>query len=211
MVGVVGDVHDAELGSNPRPTVYLAHAQFPVTDLAIAVRSAGAIDPLSLTTSVRATLGRLDPDLPMDQVRSLERVAATSVAQPRFAMLLLSSFAAIALVLAAVGMYGVMAYVVSQRRHDIGIRMALGASRAVVVTEVVARAARPVGAGLVIGLAGAFLLSRTLSRLLYEIRPSDPLTYLVVGVTLAGVALLAAYLPALRASRVDPVFALRSE
>jgi putative ABC transport system permease protein len=211
VIGVVRDVHDAGLGADPRPTVYLAHAQFPVTDLAIAVRSAGSIDPLSLTSSVRAALSRLDPDLPMDQVRSLDRLAATSVAQPRFAMLLLSSFAAIALALAAVGMYGVMAYVVSQRRHDIGIRMALGASRAAVVSEVVARAARPVGVGLVIGLAGALVLSRTLSRLLYEIKPSDPLTYLFVALTLSVIALTAAYLPALRASRVDPAFALRSE
>ena len=154
---------------------------------------------------------RLDPDLPMDQVQSLDHLAAGSVAQSRFAMLLLASFAAVALILAAVGMYGVMAYVVGQRRHDIGIRMALGASRRAVVAEVVARAARPVAVGLALGLAGAFALSHTLSRLLYEIKPSDPLTYLLVAVTLSVVALAAAYLPAIRASRVDPVLALRSD
>ena len=211
VVGVVGDVRDAALGADPRPTVYLAHAQFPVTDLAIAIRSAGHLDPLSLTSAVRSALTRLDPDLPMDQVQSLDHLAAGSVAQSRFAMLLLASFAAVALILAAVGMYGVMAYVVGQRRHDIGIRMALGASRRAVVAEVVARAARPVAVGLALGLVGAFALSHTLSRLLYEIKPSDPLTYLLVAVTLSVVALAAAYLPAIRASRVDPVLALRSE
>jgi len=211
VVGVVGDVRDAALGADPRPTVYLAHAQFPVSDLAVALRVAGSLDPLSLTTAVRAEVRRLDPDLPLSQVRSLDHIAAASVSQPRFAMLLLGSFAAVALALAAVGMYGVMAFVVGQRRHDIGIRMALGASGLTVVTEVVGRAAVPVAVGLGIGLAGAFALSHTLSRLLYEITPGDPLTYVGVGSLLATVALVAACVPALRASRIDPVIALRTE
>jgi putative ABC transport system permease protein len=211
VVGIVDDVHDDALGTDPRPTIYFAHAQFPLTDMANVVRAADRVDPVSLATPARAQLRMLDDGLPMLGVRTMDRVAQLSVAQPQFAMTLLAAFAAVALVLAAVGVFGVMSYVVGQRAREIGVRMALGADGHRVVGETLRRALVPVVLGVVMGSAGALLLTGTMTNLLYEVTPGDPVTVVAVAVGMALIAVVAAWLPARRASRVDPVLALRSE
>ena len=211
VVGVVGDIHDEALGTPPRPTIYLAEAQFPTTDMAVALRVAPGTDPLAVVPALRSSLRALDPALPLTFVRTMDRVAQLSVAEQRFAMLLLVAFAALAAALAAVGIYGVMAYVVGQRTREIGVRMALGAPAEVVVGETLRRAVLPVLVGVGAGVAGALALTQLMARLLFEVEPADPATFCAVAVGLALLALLAAYLPARRASRVDPLMALRSE
>jgi predicted permease len=211
VVGIVADVHDAALGVPPQPTVYLAHAQFPVSDLTAVVRVRADVDPLRLVPAVRSVVKRLDPQLPLNNVQPMTNIESASVAQPRFVTLLLASFAFIAMVLALVGVYGVMAYLVGQRTREFGIRIALGASRRAIVASTLGRAAKPIVLGLGVGMAGAALLTRTMERLLYEVQPTDPATFLAVPCILATVALVAAYVPARRAREVDPVIALRGE
>ncbi len=211
VVGVVGDVHDNTLGTAPRPTVYVAHAQFPVSEMEIVARTKNGQSPLRLASPARAELTRLDPDLAMFYVRSMDRVTASSIAEPRFSTLLLGVFAAVALLLAIVGIHGVVAYTVSQRTREIGIRVALGATGRAVVGESLLRVAVPVGLGLGAGIVGALALTRTMSSLLYEVTPSDPLTFGIVGLGLAAIAAVAAWIPARRAARVDPMEALRAE
>ncbi len=211
VVGIVDDVHDDALGTPPRPTIYLAHAQFPVTDMAVAVRAAAGVDPISLASGVRGVVRGLDEALPMLAVRTMDRVSQLSVAQPRFAMVLLATFALVALALSAVGIFGVMSSVVGQRTREIGVRMALGAGEQTVVAETVRRALRPIALGVAVGLAGAYALTSGMAGLLYDVAPRDPLTFGSVAAGLAVVAVVAAWLPARRASRVDPVAALRSE
>jgi putative ABC transport system permease protein len=191
-----------------RPTVYLSHAQFPVNFVTIAVRSSStvaAIEPL------RAIVAELDPNLPLYRVRTMEQLVAEAVAQPRVYLLLVGLFAATAVLLAGIGIYGVLMHAVSQRTREIGIRLALGAKRGAVIAMVVRQAATLAIAGLVMGLALAAAASRTLRTLLFGIQPTDAATYAVVALGLFGVALLASYLPARKASRIDPVTALRYE
>ena len=211
VVGVVADVHDQGLGVPPEPTVYLAHAQFPVSDLTAVVRARDGVDPLSLATAVRSIVRRFDPQLPLSNIESMTDIESASVAQPRFVTLLLASFAFIALVLAVVGVYGVMTYLVGQRTREFGIRMALGASRRAVVVSTLERVVKPIVFGLGAGIAAALVLTRTMERLLYDVPPNDPATLVSVPFVLAAVALVAAYVPARRARNVDPVIALRSE
>jgi putative ABC transport system permease protein len=211
VVGVTNDVHDVSPGTPPRATIYLSHAQFPSGDMAIVVRTARGVDPLSLVKAARAQIRELDPALPMFDVRTMDQVARVSVAQPRFAMLLLSAFALVALSLAAVGIFGVMSFMVGQRTREIGVRIALGASGRTVVRETLMRAMIPVGAGVVVGVGGALALSRTLTALLFEVKPGDPAIVGSVAIGLALLAVASAWLPARRASRVDPVVALRSD
>jgi len=167
-----------------------------------------AQDPRSLTSAVRREIQSIDPDQPIANVRTLEAVTADSVAPRRMSMVLLGAFASIALLLAGVGIYGVISYLVVQRTHEIGVRMALGAQRGDVLQLVVGHALKLVGIGTVIGLVLALLSTRTLSAMLYNVGAFDAATFVSVTVALAAVALLASYIPALRATRADPMIAL---
>jgi putative ABC transport system permease protein len=207
IVGVVGDVRTGSLGVSPGPLVYVPHAQYPtrgMTVFARATRDSSALVPI-LTRQLRSA----DPDLAPLRIRSGEALVTTAVAQPRFRTILLGVFAAVALTLAAVGLYGVTAFSVSQRRTELGLRMALGADSGSVVRLVLRQGAMPVAAGLVAGLAGAAGLSRLFSALFFGVAPIDPLTFAGMPVLLASVAALACYLPARRAARLDPLAALR--
>jgi putative ABC transport system permease protein len=168
-------------------------------------------DPQSLAAAVRAAVREVDPSLPVYSLRPMSEVVGRSMVQPRFLSLLLGIFSGIALFLAAIGIYGVMAYSVAQRTQEIGVRMALGAQRLHVLRLVFGQGFVLLAIGTVIGLGGAFALTRWLQSLLFEITPTDPLTYSAVVVLLAAVALLACYIPARRATKVDPLVALRYE
>lgn len=165
-------------------------------------------DPRSLSSAVRREIQSIDPDQPIANVRTLEAVTADSVAPRRLSVVLLGAFAGVALLLAGVGIYGVISYLVVQRTHEIGVRMALGAQRWDVLRLVVGHALKLIGIGTVIGLALAFISTRTLSALLYSVSAFDATTFVFVTITLAAVALLASYIPALRATRADPMIAL---
>jgi predicted permease len=207
VAGVVGDVRQESLGGTIRPEAYVAHAQLPVNGMAFAVRVAG--DPLGLVRAVRREVHALDPALPVEGFRTVDEVVAASVAQPRFYTVLLAIFAAVALALAAIGIFGVVSYGVAQRTREIGVRMALGADPRRVRASVVGGALALAAAGMALGLAGALAGTRLLGSLLFGVGAADPLTYAAVGAILLATAALAGYLPARRATRVDPVSALR--
>src|SRR5436190_15488069 len=208
IIGVVGDVHFKELVSEPQPTTYWPHPQLAYSAMTLTIRGFG--DPAPLAPAVERAIRSLDPDQPVSDVRTMTQWAAKSVAQARFSSFLLAVFAAVALLLASIGIYGVMAYAVSQRTSEIGIRLALGADGPQVVGMILRDAARLAAVGLAAGVAIALALGRTVSSLLYSTRPTDPATFAAVIVVLGGVAFAASYLPARRASRVAPVEALRA-
>jgi predicted permease len=209
IVGVVGDVMYRGPDEEAVPTVYTPFAQTPFMWLYVIVRTPG---PLEATTrALRTVVPSVHPSLTAANIRPMGEVVAQSVAVPRFNMLLLSVFAALALVLTAVGIYGVIAYSVAQRTHEIGVRMAIGAARADVVRLVLKDAVLVAGAGVALGIAAAALLSRLMDSLLFGVTPRDPLTFAIGGGALLLVALAASGIPALRATRVEPVKALRSE
>jgi putative ABC transport system permease protein len=209
VVGIIGDVKDAGLNEPNPPQIYLPLRQWPVSFMTIVMKT--SVPPTSLTEGARAQVAALDPNLPLSNVSTLDAIVAKSISQQRFYMTLLSLFAAVALVLAAIGIFGVLSYAVSQRTREIGIRMALGAQERTVIGLVVRQAMLLVGTGVAAGIALALDLSQTMTKMLFSIRPTDPMTFLSVAAVLAGVALLASYLPARRATRVDPIVALRSE
>jgi putative ABC transport system permease protein len=177
--------------------------------MTLVVRSAG--DPLGLVKAVRGEVYQVDRNQPLARVRTMEDVVTESVGPRRFSMALLSGFAALALFLATIGIYGVIAYSVTQRTHEIGIRMALGAGHGDVLRLVVGQGLKPVGVGVALGLIAAWPLARLLSGLLFQVSTTDPWTFAGIPLLLAGVALCACYLPARRAARVDPLTALRFE
>jgi len=177
--------------------------------LIIAVRTTS--DPATIVSAVRTIARSLDPEVPLFQVRPMEESLAAAVAPKRFNMLLLASFAGLAMLLASIGIYGVMSYSVSQYTHEIGIRMALGARAADVVWPIVRHGMRLVGLGLLLGAVGAFALTRVLGSLLFSVTPTDPAIFASVAALLAAVALMATWLPASRATKVDPMVALRYE
>jgi putative ABC transport system permease protein len=209
IVGVVGDVRQQDLETEARATIYWPPSRFTYPFMTVAIRTAG--DPRSIVAGAIAALHDLDPNVAAADVRTMEEVIDASVAQRRLTMLLLSLFAAVALLLAVVGIYGVIGYSVSQRTQEIGIRMALGAQRAEVLRMIVGHAMTLAGAGIVAGAAGAWGLTRLMQKLLFGVTPSDPVTFAAVSAGLAVVAAIAASIPGLRATRVDPVIALRSE
>jgi putative ABC transport system permease protein len=209
IVGIIGDVRQSELSEAALPEVYVPFPQWPVDYVSVVMRTAGT--PASVVTGARNALREIDPDLPMYDVRTLEAVISESVARPRFYMLLLTSFAAVALVLSAVGIYGVIAYLVTMRTRELGIRIALGASNADVLRLVLREGVVVSALGLLVGTVGALALSRLLASLLFEVAPTDPLTFVIVAATLASVALAASFIPARRASRLDPLVAIRAE
>ncbi|MEE8587432.1 MAG: FtsX-like permease family protein [Acidobacteriota bacterium] len=209
VVGVVSDVRFAGLDAPAAPAIYLPHAQWPVSEASLLVKTHG--DPLSLAPSIRTEVAALDPTLPVDGVTSLELELGDSLRQHRFTLLLLGSFASTALLLASLGVYGLLSFLVSRRSAEIGLRLALGADRQDVLISALGQALRLVAPGLAIGLVLALGLSRTLAGLLYGVSPLDPATYAGVVFVLLLSALLASFLPALRATRVDPIQVLRSE
>ncbi|HEX7315086.1 MAG TPA: ABC transporter permease [Pyrinomonadaceae bacterium] len=210
IIGVVGHVRNEGLEGESRGQYYVPYAQRPNGgDLFLVVRTDG--DPASLAPMVRGRIASVDKDLPVYKVTTMEKLVSDSLAQRRFSMFLFGVFAVLALVLAVVGLYGVMSYGVAQRTHEIGLRMALGAQARDVLRMVVGQGMALVGIGLGLGLFGAFLLTRLMASLLYGVSAADPLTYGGIALLLALVALVASYLPARRATKVDPMVALRYE
>jgi len=209
IVGMVGDLHLISLRQTPKPQIYLPHKQFAIETMSIFVRT--KIDPQSLTNSLRQTVVEIDKDVPVYRTRTLADYMSGSIAQPRLNAMLVTLFAIIALLLAAAGIFGVMSYSVTQRTQEIGIRLALGAQRYDVLRLIIVQGMRFVGAGLLLGLIGVFASTRLLQSLLFGIGATDLPTLLGVAAILSGVALIACLLPALRASRVDPVIALRAQ
>jgi putative ABC transport system permease protein len=207
IIGIVGDVKFQDLTAAPRPTTYWPHPQLAYSAMTLTVRTAG--DPLPLAPAIERAIRTLDKDQPVSDVRTMSQWVAKSLAQSRFSSLLLSIFAALALGLSAIGIYGVMAYAVSQRTSEIGIRLALGADRRDILSMIVGYALRLAGIGLAIGVGLALALGRTLTSLLYETTGTDPLTFAAVVGVLGAVALTASYVPARRAARIAPVDALR--
>jgi putative ABC transport system permease protein len=209
IVGVVGDVKRLGLDTPVRIETYLPHSQATARAMEVVVRTAD--NPLAMARTLRSAVWEIDKDLPVAEVRTVEQAMSERAAPRRFGMLLLALFAALALVLAAVGIYGVMSYSVAQRTHEIGIRMALGAGRRDVMKMVVGQGMKLALVGVGVGLAGAFALTRLMAGLLFGVSASDPLTFAGVAALLLSLALLACLVPARRAVKVDPMVALRYE
>jgi len=209
IVGVVGSVRHRARGEEPKPEMFVPYSQVPAPNLNVAVRT--QVEPASFASTLRRAVTAIDANLPLFEARTMEERLFDSVAQPRFRTALLGVFAALALVMAVVGLYAVMAVSVAQRTHELGIRVALGAQRRDVIGLVVGQGVKLVGIGIAIGLVGALALTRVLTTLLYEVKPTDPLTFLAAPVLLIAVAILACWAPARRAAGVDPLTALRHE
>ena len=209
IVGIVGDVKDAGLDEPNPPQLYMPLRQWPIGSMAVIMKT--STPPESLVEAARTTVHSIDPNLAVSNVRTMDQILERSISQPRFYMLLLGVFAALALALAAIGVFGVLSYAVSQRTREIGIRMALGAQGPSVIALVVRQAMILVVAGLTAGTVAALFVSQTMTKMLFIVRPTDPATFTAVGLILAAAALLASYLPARKATRVDPIVALRAE
>jgi putative ABC transport system permease protein len=207
IVGVVGDVRTRGLEVDPVPVIYLPHAQYGPESMIVVARTAA--EPLAAVPQLKAALTAVDSGVALSRARTMEDVVAASVAEPRFRTLLLSVFAVVSLALAAVGLYGVVAFSVNQRRAEVGLRMALGADPRDVLGLVLREGMTPVAAGIVIGLAGSAVLARVMKTLLFGVDALDPVTFGAVAITLASVALAACYVPARRAMAVDPAHTLR--
>jgi putative ABC transport system permease protein len=208
VVGIVADVSDNGLGAKPVPVFYVSNRQFAALALRMVLRSDG--DAMTLMPSVRERIWGIDRDMPISELRSMESIVSNATARARFSTALLTLFAAMALLLAAMGLYGVLAYFVSQRSREVGIRVALGASPGDVISAVVRRGIVLVSIGALLGIGGSIALSSLVTSMLYDIAPTDLATYVLVTALLLSVALAACVLPARRAVRVDPVIALRS-
>ena len=210
IVGVVGDVKYNGMADDVQPAIYQPIQQAPIWGFALILKTDVA-DPLSLTTAVRNEVSKLDPSLPVTKVSTMEQRVATAMAPPRFRTTLIALFAGVALLLACVGIYGVISYSVTQRTHEIGIRIALGAQRRNVLRLVLGQGALLAVIGVMLGLGGAFALTRLMASLLFGVTPTDAAIFTSVPLGLTAIALLASYLPARRATKVDPLVALRYE
>lgn len=216
VVGIVADERHNGVTGIVKEKFYIPHSQWHIVTGGGLVRNAFVIvrttgDPLALAAPVRNEVRVLDPNLPVANIRPMTDVVATALATSRLTGFLMGTFAAIALTLAAVGIYGVLSYLVARRTHEIGIRLAMGADRSTVVALVLRQGLTLAGSGIMVGLVAAFALTRVMQSLLYQVRPVDPVTFIAVPLVLIGVALLASGLPAFRATRVSPLIALRSE
>jgi predicted permease len=209
IVGVVGDVRHKSLESEPKPEMYVTYLQAPPTFYTLAVRT--KLEPASMVGAVRNEVLAIDKDQPVSAVKTMSEMRSESLAPLRFNTVALSIFAGLGLILAAVGIYGVMAYSVGQRTHEIGIRMALGAQPGAVLRLILRQGMLLVLIGVVVGLALSFGLTRIMASFLYGVTATDPATFVFVAVVLSLVALLANYIPARRATKVDPLIALRNE
>jgi len=209
IVGIVGDVRYGSMDEAPVPDVYIPFRQSPQRSLAIFVKTAS--DPTDLVAAVRHEVGAVDKDLPVYAVRSMYRQIALATRRARLSTTLLTLFASVAVAMAALGVYGVMAYTVSRRTRELGLRIALGAEATDVVWLVLRDGVLMTSTGVAIGLLGAIASTRVLTALLYEVSPTDPGIYLLLSGVLGGVSMLASVIPAHRATRVDPTVALRYE
>jgi putative ABC transport system permease protein len=209
IIGVVKDARQREWAATPLPELYLPYLQTPASSLTLVVRTAG--QPLALAPALQRALAAVAPRLPPARLRVMDEVVAEALGQPRFNLLLLNAFGALALVLAAIGVYGVIAYGVSRRTRELGIRLALGARHEQVLRLVMARGLGLTALGVVLGLLIALAMTRTIAALLFEVSATDPATFATVAAAVMGVALLATYLPARRATVIDPATALRQD
>lgn len=209
IVGIIGDVKQLGLDSSAKPEVYFPYLQVAAPSMSLVVRSAS--NPLSLAAAVKSQIQMIDKDLPIDDAKTMQQLLAESTSGRRFNMLLLTVFAGVALVLAIVGIYGVMSYTVTQRTHEIGIRVAVGAQPRDVFRMVIGQGMMLAMIGIAFGLVGAFGLTRLMTTMLFGVEPTDPATFVSIAVLLTGVGLVACYLPARRATKVDPLLALRYE
>ncbi|HYK87994.1 MAG TPA: FtsX-like permease family protein, partial [Acidobacteriota bacterium] len=209
VVGVVGDLRHKNLDQEPDAEVFWPYKQHSPGALTVTVRTAS--DPLRFSSLLRGATASVDKEQPVSQIRSMDQIIKDSIAPRRFSVVLLGIFSAVALVLAAVGIYGVVSFSVTRRTQEIGVRMALGAQRGQVLRMVVGRALTTAAAGVVFGLIGAFALTRVIGSLLYGVSSTDPLVFAGVSILLMVIAGIAGYFPARRASLVDPMVALRDE
>jgi putative ABC transport system permease protein len=209
IVGVVGDIKSDGFEAPSVPHIYIVLGQFAPVNAVVFLRNRGDVEHLG--EAVRHEVENVDPNVPVHSISSMDQIIARSVADRRFALELPGVFAALALLLAAIGIYGVMSYSFSQRTHEVGIRMALGALRLDILRMTLGEGMRIVVIGLASGLVGAAIMTRFFRSMLFDVGPADPITFLSVSAILAGVALFACYIPAKRATRVDPLVALREE
>jgi putative ABC transport system permease protein len=209
VVGVVADVHDAGLDKDPEPAWYLPDTQHDTEYMSLVVHTAG--DPAGLIPSIRQAIQAVDREQPIFRISTLGELVSGSLSKQRFGAVLLALFAGLGIFLAAVGVYGLMSYTVSQLFHEIGLRMALGADRGDVLRLLLRQGMSLAGLGVALGLAGAVLLTRSLSSLLFGVSPTDPVTLVGAALFLGLVALLAVWVPARRVSRIDPLIALRQQ
>ena len=209
IVGVVGDVKHFGLDSQPKAEIYVPYSRDPWPFMTLVVRS--TTEPSGLSTAMRNEVWAVDRDLPVPDIKTMDQLLSGSVSRPRFNTLLLGIFAAVALVLSAVGIYGVMSYSVAQRTREIGIRMALGATHSDVLKLVLGQGMMLLLIGVGIGLIAAWALTRVLTSLLFSVGATDPATFVIISALLTGVALAACLVPARRAMKVDPMIALRYE
>ena len=209
IVGVIGDVKQLGLDSSAKPEVYFPYLQVSEPSMSLVARTVS--DPLSLAAAVKNQIQTIDKDLPIDEAKTMQQLLAESISGRQFNMLLLTIFALVALVLAVVGIYGVMSYTVTQRRHEIGIRVAIGAQSRDVFRMVIGQGMRLAIIGVAFGLVGAFGLTRLMTSMLFGVEPTDPATFVTIAVLLTVVALVACYIPGRRATKVNPLVALRYE
>jgi putative ABC transport system permease protein len=209
VIGVVGDAKHYWLEEESRPQMYAAYSQQPGIFATVVMRT--SVEPLSLAETVRQAIWKVDSDQPMWKIRTVEFLVNRSVADRKFLLALMGIFASLALLLTMIGLYGVISYLINQRTQEIGIRMALGAQAGDILRMVLKQGMTLVFAGVALGLGTAWLLTRLISRLLYQVSATDPLTFTSISLLLITVALLACYLPARRATKVDPLVALRYE
>jgi predicted permease len=209
IVGIVADVRQRRLNETAPPAVYVGWGTLPINDISFIMRTSN--ESQTIGAAIRERVRAVDPDMPIYDLRTMDDVVSDSVSQPRFYMMLLSAFAGLALLLAALGIYGVISYSVSQRTRELGIRIALGATRERVVRLVLGQGVALTVVGVGLGLVGAYWLVSLLTSLLFDVGPTDGVTFAAVASVLIGVASLASYVPARRAARVDPVIAMRAD